>query len=283
MYAVSKEDLIKKILGSSVPETIPRLDIPADWDPDVIREITTKRDEMGITILGHIKAYVVPGILIIALLAQLSGYSMVNQVCMGIFSGLAVVSLFGAIMDRFFLDRNERAGNYLRVARYVYRAGSSYWKYKDFNEDISVSFKPGMYIAFLVAATISLGWYLGLAFLVLTTVVNGYVIYMRDSKARALIRYKEAWDTQVELDQQAAIARAEENAKKEEEIQKILLESGGEAPEPAVDANAVDAYGPVYVPEDMPDETDLATYNQRVTRIEPTADPEKYPDDHLDD
>ncbi len=283
MYAVTKEDLIKKILGSGAPE-IPRLDIPADWDPDVIREITTKQDEMGRVVLGHIKAYVVPGILIIAFLAQLSGYSMANQVCMGIFSGLAVVSLFGAIMDRFFLDRNERAGNYARVARFVYRSGSSYWKYKDFNEDISVTFKPGLYVAFLVAATISLGWYLGLAILVLTTVANGYVIYMRDSKARALIRYKEAWDTQVELDQQAAIARAEENAKKEAEINQILLESGGEAPEPPVEANAVDKDGPVHIDaDDLREEWNLATYNQRVTRIEPTADPEKYPDDHLDD
>ncbi len=267
MYAVSKEDLIKKILSGEAPEA-PRLDIPADWDPDVIREVTTSKDRIATTIIGYIKTWVIPGLLAIALIAQIFEIPLLNQFCLGVFSGLMVMSGAGAIMDRFFMDRNEKAGNYTRLARFLYRAGASYWKYKDFNDNIGSTFGPISYVAFLVAATITLGWYLGFALLVLAALANAYVIIMRDTKARALIRYKESWDAQVEADQEEIIRRAEEDARNQAEIEKILLESGGEAPEPPVEANAVDADGPVYVPEAMPDETDLATYNQRITRVE---------------
>lgn len=259
MYAVNKEEFIKSLFEGANGQVreLGRLDISADWDPDVIRESTTRQNGLAETILRNIKAYLIPGIFVLAFIAQLSGLGILSHLCMGLFAGLLVLSGLGAVMDWLFMNRNEKAGNYRHLADFLYRSGSTYWKYRDFNEDLSVSFKPVAYVAFLAAATVTLGWYLGLFLLTLTALTNGYVVLMRDKKAQSLILYKKKWDIQVEAEQELAIRQAEEEAEKEREINKIILESRGETPEP----NAMDENGSVYVPDDLPDGTDLATYN----------------------
>lgn len=221
-----------------------------------------------------IKAYTIPCLLVVAFFAQLFSAGMLNQFCMGLFSGLMVLSGIGAVVDRFYLDRNERAGAYIRVANAVYRNGSTYWKYKDFDDDngFTTTFAPAFYVTFLIASTIALGWYLALGIVVLTTVANVYVAMMRDKKARSLILYKKKWDMQTEAEHEMTIHRAEENLRHEEEINRIILESGGEAPELPPEPNAMTANGPVYDPGPPTDSEDLATYNQRIIR--PDDDPD---------
>lgn len=240
MHEVSKEELINSLLGGQ-PRELPRLDIPADWDPDYIRAASTRDDELSTSILKVIKGLVIPFLFVLGLIAQFWGSPMLEQFSMGLFSGILVLSGLGAVADRFFMTRNEGTGNFKRIADSVYRDGSSYWEYKDFGDSVGVASKPIFFVGLLATASIILGWYLSLFILTLTTVANVYVLIMVDTKAKALITYKKKWDLQKQAEDEFAIRQAEEVAKKNAEIDDIMR-SAGELPE----ANALDKDGPLH-------------------------------------
>lgn len=248
MYEMSKEALIQALTGRD-STTPPRLDIQVDWDPQAIKEETQYTDENSNIIIGSITLYGIPLLFFIGFLAQAFGGVMIDQICMAIFSGLVLATGLGAVADRFYLDRNERAGNFKNVAFQVYRVGSSYWKYKNFDQNLEASVPPIMYLVALATGTIALHWYLGLFLLTLAAVAKIYMIIMVDSKARSLIRYQETWEAQEAADKLQAAERQSMIDAKKQEVADILA-AAGEPPE----HNVVTAEGPVYDPNPLEDE-----------------------------
>lgn len=257
MYSMSKDDLIKALTSGAGGMEQLRLDIPADWDPEAIRDSTTIKDVFANDVLRIINVWIIPILLVAGILAQLAGWPMTERFMMAGLSGLFMISGLGALADRFYMSRNESLGNYENLAVFIFRSGSNFWKYQNFDDDVAVSFKPVFYLVGLAVGTIALGWWLALGILTLAAIAKIYTIIMMDSKGNALLRYKQHWETQQEADLRDADLIREAQARAAREIEAIeqgLVRNpafGQKEGEPEyIDprANAMTEDGPVYEP-----------------------------------
>ena len=261
---------------------LPDPDIPANYDPDKIRdntEPTKRQSDLG-------RKYMVAGVLPFLLGMGLTGivFDLVwlEQIAATALLGLLIFNIALNVMGFQYVRSNEQKGSFVSVAHLVFRADSPYWTYRKIEVmDWTPLSRDLTFILMLICGPFLLQWYGVMTVAILSTLADLIVAEVFNRKGKGLVEYKRRWDEfQAKKQEEAAAAKR----KHDDMIRDVLGDGDGEQFDILVtqdkrdfpEANALSAEGPVHIPEDLQGQEVIEPKDAE--RIVPV----RYPNDHAD-
>ena len=262
-------EILEKLFNKGPKEP----DIPVNYDPDEIRAASHGIGEFiekgQLTILRII----LPILFGLGLTGLAFDHTWVSHLgatllLLGLLTNMGINGVMLARMRSL-----ESAGRFNDVAEIVFKAKSGYWFNRELEEDAgSASLVLALSIS-LIGGCFLVTWYFVMAVAILSVLLDAYVAHYVNVKGKGLVEYKKRWDelqTRRREESEAA-RRAHDDA-----VREILGDGPHLDEEEPLEANALSAEGPVYIPEDLQGKDVIEP--EDADRIIPVRDPNDHSD-----
>lgn len=214
----SGAEFLKMLMGQQQPEE-PK--IKPEYDPKAIREATGDAHKLAMTHRALFYGKIVPILFLLGLIGTIwSPAGFLTVITSTLIVMAASANILVNFFDMYYLRSNEARGDYTRMANMVFAKGSYYWKYRDFENDLTSAYPVIIVITLALGSLFLLGWYFTMAMVTAAFFTDAMASDLYNRKGKSLIIYKDQWDVTVgkrEAEAAAERQRAEDFIRSVEE------------------------------------------------------------------